>query len=74
MTDTVDVQEARTRLSELLARTCRGDDIVIVRAGVLVARLVPVDNVPPRRFGTMSFEVPPEFFEPLPEDELEAWR
>lgn len=47
----VNVQEAKTRLSDLLLRSERGEDIVIARAGRPVARLVPVEEAPPRRFG-----------------------
>lgn len=70
---TVNVQEAKTRLSELLTRVERGEEIVVARAGTPVARLVPVDTSWRRPFGFLSFEVPDEFFEPLPEEELAAW-
>lgn len=71
--ETVNVQEAKTRLSELLARVERGEEVVIARAGVPVARLDAVRKAPPRTFGTMSFHVPQSFDEDLPESELEAW-
>lgn len=73
MTEIVNVQEAKTRLSELLVRVSRGDRVVIARAGVPVARLEPVEPVPARRFGTMDFTLPQSFFDPLPEHELRAW-
>ncbi|MGC5628499.1 type II toxin-antitoxin system Phd/YefM family antitoxin [Georgenia sp. Z1344] len=73
MTEMANVQEAKTRLSELLVRASRGEDVVIARAGVPVARLVAVDGAPPRTFGTMSFDVPDDVDEPLPESELAAW-
>lgn len=70
---TVDVQEAKTRLSELLARVERDEEVVIARAGTPVARLVPL-HLPWRRpFGGLDFEVPESFDAPLPEDELAAW-
>jgi prevent-host-death family protein len=69
----VNVQEAKTRLSELLARVERGEEIVVARAGKPVARLVPVDLSWARPFGSLSFEVPDDFDEPLPEAELAAW-
>lgn len=68
----VNVQEAKTRLSELLARVERGEDVVIARSGHPVARLAPLVAVPDRVFGTMQIEVPDSFFHPLPDDELEA--
>lgn len=73
MTETVDVQEAKTRLSELLVKVTRGDRVIIAREGVPVARLEPVEAVPPRRFGTMDFALPRRFFDVLPENELEVW-
>ncbi len=39
--EVVNVHEAKTRLSRLLERVERGEDIVIARAGSPVARLVP---------------------------------
>lgn len=69
----VNVQEAKTRLSELLARVERGEEIVVARAGKPVARLVPVDLSWTRPFGGLSFEVPDDFDEPLPDAELAAW-
>ncbi len=73
MSLTVNVQEAKTRLSELLGMVERGEDIVIARAGAPVARLVRTDPAPPRKFGFMDFDVPESFFDPLPEEELAAW-
>ena len=67
------MQEAKTRLSDLLVRSERGEEIVIARAGRPVARLVPVVQVPPRRFGVMQLDVPDDFDEPLTETELAAW-
>lgn len=73
MAETVNVQEAKTRLSELLVKVTRGDQVIIARAGVPVARLEPVEPVPARRFGTMDFQLPQSFFDPLPANELQAW-
>ena len=39
---TVNVHEAKTHLSRLLAEVAAGEEIVIARAGKPVARLVPV--------------------------------
>ena len=67
------MQEAKTRLSDLLVRTERGEEIIIARAGRPVARLVPLAQVPPREFGLMQLDVPDDFDEPLAEGELAAW-
>jgi len=40
----VNVKEARSKISALLDRTEKGEEIMIVRRGKKVARLVPVDT------------------------------
>jgi prevent-host-death family protein len=40
----VNVKEARTKISSLLDRTERGEDVVIIRRGKRVARLVAVGD------------------------------
>jgi prevent-host-death family protein len=69
----LNVQDAKTRLSQLLAKVERGEDVVIARDGTPVARLVPVGPPPPRPVGFVPGTVPDTFFEPLPESELELW-
>jgi prevent-host-death family protein len=69
----VNVHEAKTHLSDLLARTERGEEIVIARAGRPVVRLVPIAAPPPRVFGGLTLTVPDDFDAPLTEQELAAW-
>jgi prevent-host-death family protein len=69
----LNVQEAKTRLSQLLAAAERGEDVVIARDGTPVARLVPVEPPAARPVGFVPGTVPDTFFEPLPESELELW-
>ncbi len=69
----VNVQEAKTRLSELLARAELGEEIVIARAGVPVVRLELVGGKPRRTFGVMQLDLPDDFDEPLPDAELATW-
>ena len=73
MTIQVNVQEAKTRLSQILAEAERGEEVVIARDGKPVARLVPVTQPPPREVGFVGGSVPDSFFEPLPEGELQRW-
>jgi antitoxin (DNA-binding transcriptional repressor) of toxin-antitoxin stability system len=59
-----------------LARVEAGEEIVLAHGRKPIAKLVPFR--PPgggRRFGALrgSVGVGPEFFEPLPEEELAAW-
>ena len=72
---TVNVHEAKTNLSRLLAQVEAGEEVVIARNGKPVARLVPVRKRGKRRPGSMAglFTVPDSFFDPLPEEELAAW-
>lgn len=73
MTLVVNVQEAKTRLSELLARVEHGEEVVIARAGQPVAQLAALHAPPDRVFGILELSVPDSFFEPLAEDELASW-
>jgi prevent-host-death family protein len=70
----VNVHEAKTRMSELLARVEAGDEVVIARAGRPVATLVPIAEPQPRPLGFIEdFRVSTAFFEPLPDDEISGW-
>ena len=46
---TVNVHEAKTTLSELIARAEAGEEVVIARANKPVVRLVPIENRPLKR-------------------------
>jgi prevent-host-death family protein len=49
MSESVNVYEAKTHLSQLLDRAAAGEEIVIARAGRPVARLVPLTEPASRR-------------------------
>jgi len=66
------VQEAKTRLSELLKRVEAGHTVVVARAGKPIAELRPVEKVD-LIFGGFDVDVDERFFEPLPADELANW-
>lgn len=69
----VNVHEAKTHLSELLARVEQGEEIVIARAGKPIVQLVPYESRA-RRFGFLSGpRVPDDFFAPLTDADLEDW-
>ena len=72
-TKPINVQEAKTHLSALLARVAAGERIVLSRHGKPIAQLVPLDPKPRRQLGFMQGSVGEEFFEPLPHEELERW-
>jgi prevent-host-death family protein len=73
---TVTIHEAKTKLSKLIEKACRGEEIIIARGPDPVVRLVPIDSRKGRRkLGILKGKlvVGPEFFEPLPHDELDRW-
>ena len=72
---TVNVQEAKTQFSRLLADVQAGEEVVIARNGKPVAKLVPYVPKGKRRFGSLKgkIELDDSFFDPLPEDELKLW-
>jgi prevent-host-death family protein len=70
------IHQAKTNLSRLIARAERGEEVLIARGKEPVVRLVPVKKPANKReLGIFNgeFEVGPEFFEPLPPEELESW-
>ena len=73
---TVTIHAAKTHHSQLLAEVEAGAEIVLARGKTPIARIIaysPPANA--RVFGAMKglISIGPEFFEPLPEDELKAW-
>lgn len=77
MSETVNVQEAKTRLSELLRRVEAGEEIVIARAGLPIAR-IQATTAPQRNLDQPLLpEIPPmsadSLFEDLTDDDLNAW-
>jgi len=66
----VNVHEAKSQLSALLARVEAGEEVVISRANKPIARLVPYSQAKPtRRLGEAKglVEIPPDF-DQLPDD------
>ena len=72
---TVNVHEAKTNLSRLLAQVEAGEDVVIARNGKPVARLVGVQKRGRPQPDVLKGKVviPDSFFDPLPEEELALW-
>jgi prevent-host-death family protein len=73
---TVTIHAAKTNLSQLLARVEAGEEIILARGKVPIAKLVPFQSPPSkRRFGALRgvIRIGPEFFDPLPEQEMAAW-
>ncbi len=72
----VNIHQAKTHFSRLLQRVAAGEEVVIARAGVPVARLVPVDQkqrVRPLGFARGEIWVADDFDAPLPDDLLKQF-
>lgn len=66
----VNIHEAKTHLSKLLARVQEGEEVIIAKAGRPIARLVPMIERPTKRVpGSAKGKVviAPDFDAPLPE-------
>ncbi len=69
----INVHSAKARLSELLERAASGEEVVIAKRGKPFVRLVAVEDRSPRRPGIAKGRLTDAFFEPLSDEELEAW-
>lgn len=72
---TVTIHKAKTTLSQLVAEVEAGEEVVIARGKEPIIKLVLLQKKGKRKFGSMKgkIKIGPEFFEPLPEEELRAW-
>ncbi len=69
----INVHEAKTQFSKLLARAHSGEEIIIAKSGHPYAKLVPLKKIKKREPGIAKGAVTDAFFEPLPEKELQRW-
>ncbi len=71
--ETVNIYEAKTRLSQLVDKAASGEDVVVCRNGKPLVRITRLE-VPKRRikFGVLKgkVKVAPDFDAPLPEEVL----
>jgi len=79
MPDVVNLHAAKTQLSRLVDRAHAGEEIILAKAGVPYARLVPLVASTPRQLGFLASQVKlgpgfeRESLRPLSEDELRDW-
>jgi prevent-host-death family protein len=71
--ETVNIYEAKTRLSQLVDKAASGEDVVVSRNGKPLARITRLE--PPRgriRFGILKgkIRIARDFDAPLPDDAL----
>jgi prevent-host-death family protein len=73
---TVNMHQAKTHLSKLVARVVLGEEVVIAKAGKPMARLVPIQDQPRKRVpGTAKGQIwiAPDFDAPLPDEILDEF-
>ncbi len=74
--EAVGLYEAKTHLSALVDRAAAGEEIVVMKSGRPMARLVPMEERPARRIpgqGAGQWIVADDFDAPLPADLLDAF-
>ena len=69
----VNLHEAKTHLSQLVDRARDGEEILIAKRGTPYAKLVPLETTEARHPGLLEGDVGDAFFEPLPDEPLDAW-
>jgi prevent-host-death family protein len=72
----VNIHEAKTHFSKLLARVNEGEEVIIAKSGMPIARLVPIKEQQKRRIPGSAkgkIVVAPDFNDPLPEQVLEEF-
>jgi len=75
MSRIVNMHEAKTNLSELVAEVEAGGEVILARAGKPVARLMPLRKARPRRLGRWKGKVrmSKTFDAPLSAKDLAGW-
>jgi prevent-host-death family protein len=66
---TVNIYDAKTRLSKLVEQAAAGEDVIIARSGKPIARLTQLETTQPKiRFGVLKgrVKVSKDFDAPLP--------
>jgi antitoxin (DNA-binding transcriptional repressor) of toxin-antitoxin stability system len=72
----LNIHEAKTHLSRYLAKVRQGETILLCRRNIPIAEIRPLP--PPRKAGRPiglakgEFEIPPDFFESLPPECVNA--
>ena len=73
----VNVHQAKTQLSKLLADVEKGEEIVVARNGTPVAKLIPFPKPAKKRMRVGNWKgritMSPDWDAPLTEEELKDW-
>ena len=74
--ETITIHKAKTQLSRLIQAALRGEEVIIANGKTPVVKLVALESkLGKRKPGAWKgqMKIGPEFFEPLPPEELEPW-
>jgi len=73
----LNIHEAKTHLSRYLDLVVNGETILLCKRNVPVAEIRPIPNKPkakrPIGLAEGKFEIPPIFFDPLPDDVIDSF-
>jgi len=77
----INIYEAKTNLSNLIAQALDGEEVIIAKAGKPQVKLVPVEpqvkkKLKPRKFGQNFLGITyiaPDFDAPMSDEELAEW-
>lgn len=72
----VTIHHAKTHLSQLIEKATSGEDVIISKGKVPVAKIIAFNPITiERKFGALKgkLKLDDSFFDPLPEEELTLW-
>ncbi|MCP4599545.1 MAG: type II toxin-antitoxin system Phd/YefM family antitoxin [Proteobacteria bacterium] len=73
----INIHEAKTHLSKYLSRLKKGETLILCKRNVPIAEIRPIksEESAKRQIGLVKdlFSVPEAFFEPLPDEIVEAF-
>jgi len=72
----VNIHEAKTHFSSLLAKVGKGEEVIISKAGKPIARLIPIEEKPIKRDAGSArgrITIAEDFDAPLPESVLNSF-
>jgi len=73
----LNIHEAKTHLSRYLEKLKKGETILLCKRNEPIAEIRPLPSQPTRKrhigLGKGQLTIPKEFFDPLPEDVLQAF-
>ena len=76
MVTEVNIHQAKTHLSKLLHRVLAGEEVVIARSGLAIARIVPIVRKKTKRSlggAKGKLRIPDDFDAPLDKDALDLF-